>query len=61
MFFHPKYSISEDYKRILSKFGTWCEQAGTDEKNAYNINIIEDMTIKEVTKEILKVVESSVV
>ena len=58
-FVSSPYSITEDYKKILSKFSKWCEQAGTDEKNAYNIKVNENMTIKEVTKEILKCFKSA--
>ena len=42
---------------MMVKFFDLYEPAGTDEKNAYNIDITEDMSVEDVLQEVLKIVE----
>ena len=42
---------------MMVKFFDLYEPAGADEKNAYNIDITEDMSVEDVLKEVLKIVE----
>ena len=42
---------------MMVKFFDLYEPASADEKNAYNIDITEDMSVEDVLKEVLKIVE----
>ena len=43
---------------LMEKFYDLYEPAGEDEKNAYNIDITEDMSVEDVIKKVLKIVEN---
>ena len=42
---------------MMAKFFDLYEPAGADEKNAYNIDITENMSVEDVLQEVLKIVE----
>ena len=42
----------------MEKFYDLYEPADEDEKNAYNIDITEDMSVEDVIKKVLKIVEN---
>ena len=42
----------------MEKFYDLYEPAGEDEKNAYNIDITEDMSVDDVIVKVLKIVEN---
>ena len=42
----------------MEKFYDLYEPAGEDEKNAYNIDITEDMSVEDVIEKVLKIVEN---
>ena len=58
--FRPSWLLIQGAKlaALLEKFYDLYEPAGEDEKNAYNIDITEDMSVDDVIKKVLKIVEN---
>ena len=54
---HGDDEQGKQFAEMMVKFFDLYEPAGADEKNAYNIDITEDMSVEDVLKEVLKIVE----
>ena len=54
---HGDDEQGKQFAEMMVKFFDLYEPAGTDEKNAYNIDITEDMSVEDVLQEVLKIVE----
>ena len=51
-------SIPEDFVNLLVKYAEFCEPAGEDEENTYNLTISENMSKDDVVEKVLKIVNS---
>ena len=54
---HGDDEQGQQFAEMMVKFFDLYEPASADEKNAYNIDITEDMSVEDVLKEVLKIVE----
>ena len=50
-------TLNDALMGMLLKVADMCEPAGSDEKNAYNVYITEDMTPDDVVQEITSIIE----
>ena len=50
-------SLGEEFINILVKYAEQCQPAAIDEENAYNVNITEEMTPKDVMEKIIEIVQ----
>ena len=46
------------FATMMEKFYDLCEPASEDEKNAYNIDITEDMSVEDVVNKVLEIVKN---
>ena len=50
-------SISENYMKALFKYAEFCEPAGVDEVNAYNLTVNENMTPEDVVQKMFTIIQ----